>query len=169
VHQPCHLRLSGFGTVTRTSLVKVPRLANTGIELGWARKEEVSMRKGVCPAVTLIFMPLLLGQAAVLAQPQSSGSRTFMTGAKLVELCKTENPYCTGYVAGVADTLAPLSEPGGPLPPSSLASFCPGQMTVKQAIAAFQKYAQANPEGLGINAAQFAGDALHEAYPCTRK
>ena len=126
------------------------------------------MRKLVCPAVTLIFMPLLLGQAAVLAQPQSSGSRTFMTGAKLVELCKTENPYCTGYVAGVADTLAPLSEPGGPLPPNSLASFCPGQMTVKQAIAAFQKFAQANPEGLGTNAAQFAGDALHEAYPCKR-
>jgi hypothetical protein len=92
-----------------------------------------------------------------------------MTGARLLELCKTDNPYCTGYMAGVADTLAPLSEPGGPLPPNSLASFCPGQMTVKQAIIAFQKFAQANPEGLGINAAQFAGDALHEAYPCARR
>src|SRR5690349_8750094 len=88
VHQPCHLRLSGFGTVTRTSLVKVPRLANSGIELGWARKEEVSMRKLVRPAVILVFTPLLLGQAAVPGQPPSSGSRTFMTGAKLVELCK---------------------------------------------------------------------------------
>jgi hypothetical protein len=126
------------------------------------------MRKIVHPFIALVFAPLLLGQA-VPGPPQAGGSRTFMTGARLVELCKTENPYCTGYVAGVADTLAPLSEPGGPLPPSSLASFCPGQMTVKQAIAAFQKYAHANPEGLGINAAQFAGDALHEAYPCTRK
>jgi hypothetical protein len=127
------------------------------------------MRRIAHPLIALIFAPLLLGQAAVPGQPQANGSRTFMTGAKLVELCKTENPYCTGYVAGIADTLAPLSEPGGPLPPNSLASFCPGQMTVKQAIAAFQKYAKANPEGFGINAAQFAGDALHEAYPCTRK
>ena len=127
------------------------------------------MRKFAHPLIGLIIAPLLLGQAAAPAQQQAGGSRTFMTAAKLLELCKTENPYCTGYVAGVADTLAPLSEPGGPLPPNSLASFCPGQMTVKQAIAAFQKFAQANPEGLGINAAQFAGDALHEAYPCTRK
>ena len=126
------------------------------------------MRKIAHRFLVLALTPLLLGQAAVPAPP-TTGSRTFMTGARLLELCKTENPYCTGYVAGVADTLAPLSEPGGPLPPNSLASFCPGQMTVKQAIAAFQKYAQANPEGLGINAAEFAGDALHDAYPCKRK
>jgi len=127
------------------------------------------MRKFAHPLLVLFLAPLLLGQVAVPTQPQAAGSRTFMTGAKLIELCKTENPYCTGYVAGVADTLAPLSEPGGPLPPNSLASFCPGQMTVKQAIDVVQKFAQANPEGLGINAAQFAGDALHEAYPCKRK
>lgn len=126
------------------------------------------MHKLAHPLIGLALAPLLVAQAAVPGQRQESGSRTFMTGAKLLELCKTENPYCTGYVAGVADTLAPLSEPGGPLPPNSLASFCPGQMTVKQAIAAFQKFAQANPEGLGINAAQFAGDALHAAYPCKR-
>jgi hypothetical protein len=126
------------------------------------------MRKLAQSLIGLVLAPLLVAQAAVPGQQQQTGSRTFMTGAKLLELCKTENPYCTGYVAGVADTLAPLSEPGGPLPPNSLASFCPGQMTVKQAIAAFQKFAQANPEGLGINAAQFAGDALHEAYPCKR-
>jgi hypothetical protein len=116
-----------------------------------------------------MFPLLLQGQAAVpAAQPAPGGSRAFMTGAKLLQLCKTENPYCTGYLAGVADALAPLSEPGGPLPPNSLASFCPGQMTVKQAIIAFQKFAQANPEGLGLNGAQFAGDALHDAYPCKR-
>ena len=126
------------------------------------------MRKIVHPLIAVIAAPLLLGQAAVPGTPQS-GSRAFMTGARLLQLCQTENPYCTGYIAGIADTLAPLSEPGGPLPPNSLASFCPAQMTVKQAIAAFQKYAQANPEGLGINAAQFAGDALHEAFPCKRK
>ena len=118
----------------------------------------------------LMLTPLVLGQAAVPAQQQpTASSRTFMTGARLLELCKTENPYCTGYVAGVADALAPLSEPGGPLPPSSLASFCPGPMTVKEAIMAVQKFAKANPEGLAINGAQFAGDALHEAYPCKRK
>ena len=127
------------------------------------------MRKFVHPLFALACAPLLLGQAVPPSPPQATGSRTFMTAATLLELCRTENPYCTGYVAGVADTLAPLSEPGGPLPPNSLASFCPSQMTVKQAIAAFQKYAQANPEGLGTNAAQFTGDALHEAYPCKRK
>jgi hypothetical protein len=126
------------------------------------------MMKIAYPLFALMLTPLVLGQAAVPAQQQPS-SRTFMTGARLLELCKTENPYCTGYVAGIADTLAPLSEPGGPLPPTSLASFCPGPMTVKQAILAFQKFARANPEGLGINAAQYVGDALHEAYPCSRK
>ena len=126
------------------------------------------MRKMAYPLIALMLTPLVQGQAAVPAAPQT-GSRAFMNGARLLELCKTENPYCTGYVAGVADALAPLSEPGGPLTPSSLASFCPGPMTVKEAIAVVQKFAKANPEGLGINAAQFAGDALHEAYPCKRK
>ena len=93
----------------------------------------------------------------------------FMTAARLLELCRTDNPYCTGYIAGVADTLAPLSAPGGPLPPNSLASFCPKAMTVKDAIEAFRKYAKANPEGLDLNAAQFVGDALHAAYPCAAK
>ena len=127
------------------------------------------MRNIAYPLIAAMLVPLLMGQVAVPTPQPQTGSRAFMTGARLLELCKTENPYCTGYVAGVADTLAPLSEPGGPLPPTSLASFCPGQMTVKQAIIAFQKYARANPEGLSINAAEFAGDALHEAYPCTRK
>ena len=103
------------------------------------------------------------------APAQAQASRAFMSGARLLELCKTDNPYCTGYVAGVADALSPLSAPGGPLPPSSLASFCPGQMTVKQAITAFQKFARDNPEGLQINAGQLVGDALHAAYPCQRK
>jgi hypothetical protein len=65
-----------------------------------------------------------------------------MTGARLLELCKTDNPYCTAF----ADTLAPLSEPGGPLASKSLASFCPKQIAVKRAIAAFQKFAQTNSE-----------------------
>jgi hypothetical protein len=107
---------------------------------------------------------------SVPAQSQAVGDRAFMTAARLLALCKkTDNPYCTGYVAGVADTLTPLSAAGGPLPSTSLASFCPGQMTVKQAIVAFQKFAQANPEGLQINAAQFVGDALHAAYRCEQK
>jgi hypothetical protein len=100
------------------------------------------------------------------AAAQSGGG--FLTAARLFALCKTDNPYCSEYIAGVADTLAPLSEPGGPLPPNSLASYCPKAMTIKQAIGVFQKYAQANPEGLSINAAEFVGDALHAAYPCAR-
>jgi hypothetical protein len=111
------------------------------------------------------FAMACLMTAPALAQ----ASRAFMSGARLLELCKTDNPYCTGYVAGVADALSPLSAPGGPLPSSSLASFCPGQMTVKQAITAFQKFARDNPEGLQINAGQLVGDALHAAYPCQRK
>jgi len=111
---------------------------------------------------------ILVCSMTAAAHAQAAGGRAFMSAARLLQLCKIDNPYCTGYVAGVADTLVPLSEPGGPLPPSSLASFCPGQMTIKQAILAFQTFAKANPEGLGINAAQFVGDALHAAYPCVR-
>jgi len=162
----CQVCLSGFGTRPRTSLVKVPRLANTGT---LAREGENSMRKIVHPLVVLIVIPLLLGQAVLPVPKPAVGSRAFMTGKRLLDLCKTENPYCIGYVAGVADTLAPLSEPGGPLPPSSLASFCPTQMTVKLAVEAFQKFARANPEGMSTNAAQLVGDALHEAYPCARR
>jgi hypothetical protein len=130
--------------------------------------EKDQVRKNFCSLIfcSLIFSSLAaLGSVMVLpAQAEQSGA--FMTGARLLGLCKTDNPYCTAYVAAVADTLAPLSEPGGPLPSNSLASFCPKQITVKQAIAAFQKFAQANPEGLQIDAAQFVGDALHAAYPC---
>jgi len=107
--------------------------------------------------------------ASTTVQAQSTGDRVFMTGARLLALCKSDNPYCTGYIAGVADTLAPLSELGGPIPSNSLASFCPRQMNLGQAILAFQKFAQSNPEGLQINAAQFVGDALHASFPCLRK
>jgi hypothetical protein len=124
------------------------------------------MQKFAHPIVAAV---LACCTASVVNAQATGGSRAFMTGARLLELCKTDNPYCTGYVAGVADALAPLSEPGGPLPPTSLASFCPAQMTVKQAIEAFQKFARNNPEGLQINAAQLVGDALHEAYRCDRK
>jgi hypothetical protein len=122
------------------------------------------------PFMGLVFAAVLILACSMTApaHAQVAGGRAFMDAAKLLQLCKTDNPYCTGYIAGVADTLVPLSEPGGPLPPSSLASFCPGQMTIKQAILAFQKFAKANPEGLTLNAAQFVGDALHAAYPCVR-
>jgi hypothetical protein len=107
---------------------------------------------------------------AVPAQAEPAvGDRSFVTGARLLEMCKTESPYCTGYVAGVADALAPLSGPGGPLPPNSLASYCPRKLTVRQAIIAFKKFARNNPEGLQIDAAQLVGDALHMAHPCERK
>jgi hypothetical protein len=101
------------------------------------------------------------------AQPVTAGS--FMTGARLLEMCRTEDPSCAGYIAGVADALEPLSEPGGPLTSNSLASYCPQKLTVKQAIIAFQKFVKNNPEGLQINAAQLVGDALHLAYPCGRR
>jgi hypothetical protein len=104
--------------------------------------------------------------APALAQPILGGA--FTTGARLLDMCRTENPACTGYVAGVVDALAPLSEPGGPLPPSSLASFCAQKLTVKQVVAEFQKFLKNNPEGLQTNAAQLIGDALHLAHPCGR-
>ena len=127
------------------------------------------MRRSAYPFTDMAFAAILvLACSTAAAHAQPAGGRAFMSAARLLQLCRTDNPYCTGYIAGVADTLVPLSEPGGPLPPSSLASFCPGQMTIKQAILAFQKFAKANPEGLGINAAQFVGDALHAAYPCVR-
>ena len=91
-----------------------------------------------------------------------------MTGARLLEMCRTDSPSCTAYVAGVADALAPLSEPGG-LPPNSLASFCAPKLTLKQVITEFEKFMKSNPEGAQTNAAQLIGDALHLAYPCVRK
>lgn len=122
------------------------------------------MRK--IPALALTLACLIA--VPVQAQP-AVGSRSFMTGARLLEMCRTDNPTCTGYVAGVADALAPLSEPGGPLPANSMASYCPQNLTVKQAISEFQKFAKSNPEGLQINAALLVGDALHLAHPCERK
>lgn len=109
-----------------------------------------------------------LASVPVQAQPVV-GSGAFVTGARLLQMCQSENPTCTGYVAGVADALAPLSEPGGPLPVNSLASFCAQKLTTKQVIAEFQKFMKSNPEGRETNAAQLVGDALHLAYPCSRK
>lgn len=125
--------------------------------------ENVRVNRLIIPCSALALCGWMLLPA--VAQP---GAGAFLTGGRLLALCKTDSPSCAEYIAGVADTLAPLSEPGGPLSPNSLASFCPKAMTVKQAIEAFQKYAQANPEGLSINAAQLVGDALHAAYPCAR-
>ena len=121
------------------------------------------------PALASMLVCLMAGAAQTQAQPAVGGGGSFMTGARLLEMCRTDNPTCSGYVAGVADALAPLSEPGGPLPPNSLASYCPKSLTIKQAIAEFQKFAKSNPEGLQINAAQLVGDALHLAHPCERK
>ena len=115
------------------------------------------------PAIGLLLACL----TGVCVQAQPVGS--FMTGARLAELCRADNPTCTGYVAGVADALAPLSVPGGPLPPNSLASFCAPKLTVKQVIVEFQKFMKNNPEGAQTNAAQLIGDALHLAYPCERR
>lgn len=116
------------------------------------------------PALALTLACLMA--VPVQAQP---GGRSFVTGARLLEMCRTDNPTCTGYVAGVADALAPLSEAGGPLAANSMASYCPQNLTVKQAISEFQKFAKSNPEGLQINAALLVGDALHLAHPCERK
>ena len=121
------------------------------------------MLKLSVPALVLACLMALPAQA----QPASSGM--FVTGARLLQMCSTESPYCTGYVAGVADALSPLSEPGGPLPANSLASFCAQKLTVKQVIIEFQKFMKANPEAAQANAAQLVGDALHLAYPCVRK
>jgi hypothetical protein len=111
----------------------------------------------------------LAGLMAVSAQAQPTMDGSFVSGARLLAMCQTENPTCTGYVAGVVDALAPLSEPGGALPANSLASFCAQKLTVKQAIAQFQKFMKSNPEGAQTNAAQLIGDALHLAYPCERR
>ena len=125
------------------------------------------MLKLSVPALAcLMILPVIL---PVWAQPAVGGSGMFVTGARLLQMCQTESPYCTGYVAGVADALAPLSEPGGPLPVNSLASFCAQKLTVKQVITEFQKFMKANPEAAQANAAQLVGDALHLAYPCVRK
>ena len=97
------------------------------------------------------------------------GGAAFMSGARLLQLCRTQDPSCSAYVAGVADALAPLSGPGGALPTNSLASFCAQKLTLKQAIAEFQKFMKANPLAAETNAAQLVGDALHETYPCGSK
>ena len=116
------------------------------------------------PALALLLSCLV----AIPAQAQPAVAGSFVSGVRLLEMCGTGNPYCAGYVAGVADTLEPMSEPGGPLPPNSLASYCPQRLTVKQAVIEFQKFVKNNPEGLQTNAAQLIGDALHMAYPCRR-
>ena len=123
------------------------------------------MHKIPALALMLTLLMALPGQA----QPAVGGGGSFVTGARLLEMCRTDSPSCTAYVAGVADALAPLSEPGGPLPPNSLASFCAEKLTVKQVIGEFQKFMKNNPEGAQTNAAQLIGDALHLTYPCGRR
>jgi hypothetical protein len=137
----------------------------------WAAVEEGLLQ--TIPTVALMFSLVLAApahaQPAVSAPPSLGGDGAFLSGARLLQMCQAENPTCTGYVAGVADALAPLSGPGGVLPNNSLASFCAQKLTIKQVIAEFQKFMKANPEGAQTNAAQLVGDALHLAYPCSGK
>jgi len=109
----------------------------------------------------------ILANSSVNAQPKADFQAT-IKGAVLYEFCKNDEPYCTGYVAAVADTLVPLSE-FGVVSASSPNAFCLSNFDVRQAILAFEKYAEGHPDQLQINAAQLVGDSLHDSFPCLRK
>jgi hypothetical protein len=109
----------------------------------------------------------VLASSAANAQPKDV-FRATIKGAVLYQFCKNDEPYCTGYVAAVADALAPLSESGA-LPASSPNAFCLSNFDVRQAILTFEKYAEGHPEQLQINAAQLVGNILHDSFPCLRK
>jgi hypothetical protein len=109
----------------------------------------------------------VLASSSVNAQPKE-GFQATIKGAVLYEFCKNDEPYCTGYVAAVADTLAPLSD-SGVVPALSPNAFCLTKLDVRQAILAFEKYAEGHPDLLQVNAAQLVGDSLHDSFPCLRK
>jgi len=109
----------------------------------------------------------VLASSSANAQ-QNSGFQATIKGAVLYEFCKNDEPYCTGYVAAVADTLAPLTE-SGVVPASSPNAFCLSKLDVRQAILAFEKYAEGHPEQLQLNAAQLVGESLNDSFPCLRR
>jgi hypothetical protein len=113
------------------------------------------------------MMLTVLASSSANAQP-TSGFQATIKGAVLYEFCKNDEPYCTGYVAAVADTLAPLSE-SGVVPASSPNTFCLSKLDVKQAILAFENYAEGHPDKLQLNAALLVGESLHDIYPCLRR
>ena len=117
----------------------------------------------------LLIGPVLsiLVSGTASAQP-NDGFQATIKGAVLYEICKNDEPYCTGYLAAVADTLAPLSE-SGELSALSPNAFCVKKFDVRHAILDFEKYAENHPEQLQINAAQLVGNSLHDSFPCLRK
>jgi len=84
----------------------------------------------------------------------------YLSGSELNDACKVDNSRCASYIGGIMDYMALDSYLQHGL-------FCPPpNMSVRQAIMAFQKLVGERPALLDSGAAGVVGLALNKTFPC---
>ena len=107
---------------------------------------------------------VLIGLLVVAGPARAQELYSFMSGDRLYNLCKADNPDCLGYVAALLDNLSSLSEKG------DLLDYCPPKpMSLRQGMLAFQKYAEQNPEKVHLPAVGLVEIAFKTSFRCEKK
>jgi len=107
-------------------------------------------------AAALLFMPAL---------GISGDATTFIAGDELQHDCEKKADSCAGYIAGVVDTIATLSDWGV----IAEKPFClPNHATLYQLSRVMVKYFNEHPEELHLTASSLVLTTLPEAFPCPK-
>ena len=101
---------------------------------------------------------VLLAASVVMSCPAAAG---FLTGGKLVEMCRIDETICGVYIIGSIDMVLLIGEA------QNKKFIClPELMVHKQASATVRKYLEDNPQLWHLNAAGLVSAALNEYYKC---
>jgi hypothetical protein len=88
---------------------------------------------------------------------------TFYTGNRLFRYCEQKSESCTGYIAGIVDTIMVTNVV---MKPSMICIT--GNIELGQAVDIAMNYMRAHPEGRQHNAASMVFVALSKAFPCEK-
>jgi len=102
--------------------------------------------------------------ASAMAQPASAQTVTsFYTGKDVLDQCKTDRKWCTGYIMGVVDGVTSYASYT-----KSRQIFCiPSGPTAGEITDAVIAYLKTKPD-LQYDASSYVMLALHDAYPCSK-
>lgn len=117
------------------------------------------------------YIVAVLSLISVTAYAQNPAAPVVMTASRLYEFCAGDTPasnipVCTAYIGGITDLISVLTIQG-----ASTGICIPSGMTLRQAVLAFQKYVNQNPEvltyqGKNVRAADVVVSSLRQTFPC---
>lgn len=91
------------------------------------------------------------------------GGDSFVTGNRLFDDCNSQSEFCTGYIAGVVDSLLMIGIA------TNAPKICPGdRIELGQAVDVVTSYLRTHPERRQVSASSMATVALIRAFPCGR-